>query len=652
MNQRRSIHDLQGQTQSSESPRRTRKPISCDHCRYSKLRCDRQQPCGSCKKRGRDDSCLFPTKTGLAPGSTKSQELPPRVPIRSSRTIEPGSTTRRQIVASSPDSHRGRARIDTNELFPDSGWESVLDRPVPQSDSAFAPDTLSPFSMGQHTSLQSIIELLPPENCRDYLVSHFFNHICALFPILHGPTFEKQYTTFRQLPLEVDLSWLALLFSMCALTLSTVEPADPRLAELWSRGSGNPAEQVVAVCRRLQQTAMACFVQDHFFTRYKFSTFEALLMMIYHQSHNESVDQGWALLGMALNMGIALRCNVTTEHLGTIEAERRRRCWAGLLTLHTYQSILFRDVDMTFLLEIKALMPADINDSDITDEGILQPSSQPTQMSLMMFKLRLFNLSTQICRHISGPSRLDQGAPLKRFDEAIAEEQKLWDSKYLINGSPKIMNSYYAHWCVLQTYAHHLFLLLHRPFHHSQTSCFIPASRDRCISSATALISIHRDLYEVPLLRDFLWLLNGVISLKALHAAVALNSCLREMPPTFDTSCYREELEKLAVRMESFSNRSKVCSKGVHVLQHLKYVVCGICGYQHWLTFFRAQLGTGNPHSSATEAQIEGIFEDWTDMREWFDDDLINWVRSTSHNLESLDSLLQNLDPGSNILAG
>ncbi|KAJ5351091.1 transcriptional regulator family: Fungal Specific TF [Penicillium brevicompactum] len=238
---------------------------------------------------------------------------------------------------------------------------------------------------------------------------------------------------------------------------------------------------------------MACLLQDHFFTRYKFSTFEALLMMIYHQSHNESVDQGWALLGMALNIGIALRCNITTEQLSAIEVERRRRCWAGLLTLHTYQSILFRDVDMTFLLEIKASMPADINDSDITDEGILQPSSDPTQMSLMMFKLRLFYLSTQICRHISGPSRLDQGAPLKRFDEAISEEQKLWDSKYLIDGSPKIMNSYYAHW---------------------------------------------------------------------------------------------------------------------------------------------AQMGPRNTHSSTTEAQIEGIFEDWTDMREWFDDDLINW----------------NLDPGPNIL--
>ncbi|CAG8100449.1 unnamed protein product [Penicillium salamii] len=609
-----SVH-IQGQSQSPGPHRRTRKPISCDHCRYSKLRCDRQQPCGSCKRRGRGDSCFLPAKSGLAPGSAKSQTSPVQVPAGSARTVEPRSATRGQILTASPGSYPERVRTEINGLFPDSGWGSVLERPVPQSDPAFAPDTLSPFSMGQQASLQNIIELLPPENCRDYLVSHYFNHICALFPILHGPSFEKQYTAFRQQPLEVDLSWLALLFSMCALTLSATEPTDPRLADLWSKGCVNQAEQAIAVSRRLQQTAMACLLQDQFFTRYKFSTFEALLMLIYHQSHNESVDQGWALLGMALNIGIALRCNVTTEHISPMELERRRRCWAGLLTLHTYQSILFRDVDMTFLLEIKASMPADVNDSDITDEGILQPSSQPTQMSLMMFKLRLFHLSAQICRHISGPSRHDQGAQLRRFDDAIAAEQKLWDSKYMINGSPKILNSYYAHWCILQTYAHHLFLLLHRPFHHSQTPSFIAASRERCINSAAALISIHRDLYEVPLLRNFLWLINGVVSLQALHAAVALNSCLRDMPSTFDTISYRDELQKLMLRMQSFSSRSKICSKAYHVLDHLQ-----------------AHVGTRNSQTSSSEAHVEDIFEDWTDMREWFDDDLINWVRSMLHN--------------------
>ncbi|RDW72392.1 fungal specific transcription factor domain-containing protein [Aspergillus mulundensis] len=271
---------------------------------------------------------------------------------------------------------------------------------------------------------------------------------------------------------------------------------------------------------------MTCLLQDEFFIRHRFSTFEALLMIIYNPSHNEAVDQGWALLGMALNIGIALRCNMDSPSLNPIETERRRRCWAGLLTLHTYQGILFRDVDMSYLLNIKAVPPADVDDSDITEQGITQRSHriEPTHMSMMLAKLRLFHLCTRICRHISSPSRLDQSA-LQEFDAAIAAEQKQWDATYMPDGSPNILGSNsYAFWCTLQTYAHHLYLLLHRPFAHLKAPCFRAASRERCASSSVALISIHRLLYEAPLLRNYTWLLSGVTSLKALHAAVALSS--------------------------------------------------------------------------------------------------------------------------------
>lgn len=292
-------------------------------------------------------------------------------------------------------------------------------------------------------------------------------------------------------------------------------------------------------------------------------------MVIYNLSHNESVDQGWALLGMALNIGIALRCNVDSQGLNHLETERRRRCWVGILTLHTYQAILFRDIDMSFLLDIKTTMPADVNDADITQEGISRPSSAPTQMSVMMFKVQLFRISTQICHHISGPSRLEV-EPLNEFDATIAEEQQRWDSAYLVDGAPNILDSSYAYWCILQTYAHQLYLLLHRPFRHSRSPHFLATSRERCIASSAALIGIHRQIYEVPLLRPYLWLLRGVTSLKALHAAVALNSCLLDMSPSFESGLYREELNKLVLRMENLSRRSAICLKAHRILLQLQ----------------------------------------------------------------------------------
>lgn len=580
--------------QTRASHRRKRQPVSCQHCRHSKLRCDRQQPCTSCKRRGHESSCSFQPNSGISPSSNNVTRARPRT-VGSAATGAQSPVVEPVRNANTPPVLQPELVSDKNQAPPDSDWAAVLERPAPEYDVAAVPDTLSPFSVGRGLSLREILEILPPRSWCDFLVSHFFTHIAALFPILHGPTFQMQYAGFMQNPYEGDLSWLALLFSICSLVLYTMDPNDPKLKGLWPKRSNNPAQELVCLSRRLQQTAMACLSKDQFFIRHKLSTLEALLMVIYNLSHNESVDQGWALLGMALNIGIALRCNVDSQHLSPIETERRRRCWAGLLSLHTYQSILFRDVDMSFLLNIKTTMPADVNDSDITESGISPPSNshKPTQMSVMISKVRLFRLSTEICHHISGPSRLDP--VLSNFDAAIAVEQKHWDDTFLsTQGSPSILDCSYAHWCILQTYAYHLYLLLHRPFHHSQKPCFKPSSRERCIASAATLISIHRQLYEAPLLRNYLFLLNGVTSLKALHAAVALDSCLLDMPEGFDAAPYREELENLLSRMQEFSTRSSVCAKGCRILRHLQcvfyihtiYLICVSISANDLLFFF------------------------------------------------------------------
>ncbi|RAL12658.1 uncharacterized protein BO97DRAFT_451257 [Aspergillus homomorphus CBS 101889] len=602
-----------------DNHRRKRRPVNCEECRRSKLRCDRQHPCGACKRRKREASCSYDIVAGgIGPLSAQRTTANPRVPAA------PNNNTRR--IAESPTASLPQPPpppdCETAQEYLHTRWESVLQRPVPEDD--VEPHTLSPLPFGSRMSHEEIIRSLPPKACCDYLVSHFFKHIFALFPILHGPTFQRQYIGFIQQPHEVDLSWLALLFSLCSLALKTIDASDPKLACVWSQlpTSPTPVDVTVSVSRRLLRTAMTCLLQDEFFIRHKFSTFEALLMVLYNLSHNGSVDQGWALLGMALNMGIALRCN-ENQNLNPIESERRRRCWAGLLTLHTYQGILFRDVDMSYLLNIRSTAPSDVNDTETTDEGITSPPStrhhgEPTQMSMMMAKVRLFRLSTEICRHISGPSRLDRRL-LQEFDAAIAAEQKQWDATYTIDGHPSLLDSTsYAHWCVLQTYAHHLYLLLHRPFHHTKATEFLPTSRDRCITSASALISIHRELYESPLLRNYMWLLNGVTTLKALHAAVALSSCLIDMPPSpaaatanpggYDLDSFRLEVNAMAVRVASLSSRSNICAKAHRALRHLQ-----------------AQLGTSEPLTERSEVELQTTFEDWTDIREWMDGDLVNW---------------------------
>lgn len=281
---------------------------------------------------------------------------------------------------------------------------------------------------------------------------------------------------------------------------------------------------------------------------------------------------------MALNIGIALRCNLTrpTPEFNCIETERHRRCWAGLLMLYTYQAILFQDVDLAFLANFKATMPLDVNDVDIHEDKILQPSSQPTQMSTTKFKIRIFQLSSRICQHLTDISKLDE-ACLKLLDEEISQEQALWDSTFLINGSPSLLNtSSYGHWCTLQQYAHQLYLLLHRPFSRANAADgrhYRAASRLKCITSGAALLDIHRQLVELPRLRHYRWYTYGMTGLCALHGAVALASCLlQNVDEELDTSSYRAIFDAAVLRINMLQSRSAISAKAYPVLQHLQYV--------------------------------------------------------------------------------
>ncbi|OJJ41927.1 hypothetical protein ASPWEDRAFT_167917 [Aspergillus wentii DTO 134E9] len=548
-----------------DKPRR-RQPISCDPCRRSKLRCDRHRPCSSCRRRRCEDSCRYK--------ASSSTESSPAIPSRSS--------------------------VDHHESTHDR-WDAVLQRPtIDHHDSLGSTDF--PFSFG-HVSIDELLARLPPSSCCDYLITQYFMRLSPMFHILHGPTFQKQYNGFIHDPSSVDLSWLALLFLICSVTLNTMAGDDPTLADLWIKYPN--ARDIPSVSCQLRSAAMICLSQDQFLIRHRLTMLEALLILIYTISHNEGVERSWTLLGIALNMGIALRCNSDSAQLNCIENERRRRCWAGILMLHTYQAILFRDIDMSSLLDIPATMPADVNDADITPDRILRPSSQPTQMSVMMFKIRLFQLSSRLCRHIASPAKFDETA-LTRFDAQIEDEQKQWDAVFLLDGSPSVLDtSSYAHWCILQLYAHQLYLLLHRPFCRSQSNPrYRSVSRTKCMSSSVALLDLHRQLWELPRLRYYRWLIYGMTSFYALHGAVALASCLLD-GTTIDSTSYRETFDSAVSRIEVLRTHSPICRQAYPMLLHLQSLL--------------------SPGQSQSSPRDFNTFDEWVDAVQWLNPDSVNW---------------------------
>ncbi|KAI5459321.1 hypothetical protein BGZ63DRAFT_491508 [Mariannaea sp. PMI_226] len=595
------IPNSQGVTR--ELKRRSRKPVSCEPCRHSKLRCDRRLPCATCLRRGWQDSCAY--------GATRTESIRPPHRRRGRPTTAVQAVPQPQQAQLIESSESASPRSQSPEPI-HHRWDNILSRP-PLGKNAPILTTTIPFtlSFGPIGPTPELLALLPPDNVCEYLVSRYFAHLCPLFHILHGPTFQKQYSAFLQDRQRVDLSWLALLFAICSLTLKTTEPNDSALTELWQTPSS--PKDLPSMSQQCRNAAMMALSQDHFLVRHNLNTLEAILVLVHTISDSEGAEYGWVLLGNALNIGIALRCHSSPAELNCIERERRRRCWAGILILHTYQALLFRDTDLSFLCNMKFTMPAEVNDNDILEDEIIQSPShvasvQLTQMSLMRFQIGLFQLSTQICNHISGPDRLSEEL-LTHFDSAVLAEQQRWDSVYLVHGARSIIDTAsYAHWCLLQTFAHQLYLLLHRPFHNSRSTQFRPESRDRCVKSSLALMNIHREFYELPRLKSYRWLVNGSISCNALHGAVALTSCLLDMPNDSDFTEHIPVIDATVLRLEKLRTNSPACASVYPILRHL-----------------RSRLSRQDPAPSPSRETAESKFDDWVTSIDWFRPEDIDW---------------------------
>ncbi|KAI0205027.1 hypothetical protein F4808DRAFT_448606 [Astrocystis sublimbata] len=608
--------------------RKKRKPISCANCRRSKLRCDRHQPCASCLRKRCASSCAY----DQLPGPARFED-PESRPEYSDVTVgggmQPASVAQgfSAIAATSKERQLEPANTAASDFrkqhtLTHDRWEEVLRRPMNSNEpSAFAPDDTGsratsfcfPFPSEPQLGKNDLLAMIPFASC-DYLLSRWFMYMSQFFPILHGPTFQKEYAAFVADPSAVDFSWLALLFMLLSLGIHTLDYDGPLPAEI------NPNAPLLQVSgrltRRYREAAMMCLSKAQFLTRYHLSTLQALLLVIYEICHEEGVEQGWTLLGIALNISIALHCNDESipPNVSRIEIERRRRCWAGLLSLYGYQLVSHPGVDMYFLTDVAATMPADVDDADISEHAVTHTSRRLTQMSTMMFKVRLFQLSSKICRHLKGPKRLDEKTR-DIFDVEITTEQRLWDATYLVDGNSEVHSlldhSSFAHWS-LQFHGHHLHLLIHQPFcrPRSNSTCFRQQSREKCITSGAALLRLHQRYWEVPRLKPWRWTLHGLLSFYAVHGAVALASCLlEEESHTSESSQYRDVFIAAVNRIGELQHRSPICMKAYPILSQLQALL------------FPEQYKWPNPSNT----NFLETFDTWVDNLQWLNADTIDW---------------------------
>lgn len=313
---------------------------------------------------------------------------------------------------------------------------------------------------------------------------------------------------------------------------------------------------------------MKCLEADRYLWRHNVSTLQALLNLIYgiHHSHGQT----WTLLGLVYHLALSIGCHVdpATFSLDIVEAEERRRCWLGLVTLLCNQNMAITGLDIYLsVFSSRVLPPAEVCDEDIVQgqPGPIATSVGINPISYLIRKSRLFQISSEICDPVLAARPDDPTAPLQRLDAAIRAELDPLEESY---ASMLRSNSSVIHTNLLLSFAHHLVLILHSNILNEGTFC-LPQhswSKQRCMKSAQRVLELHADFHRLPQFKPFYWYIRGRGAFHAFHAAFVLVLALSIEPQEPCTSNMVRLLHECHSRLEASKAQSQLCTRTATIL--------------------------------------------------------------------------------------
>ena len=391
-----------------------------------------------------------------------------------------------------------------------------------------------------------------------------------LFHVLHDPTFDSVYDSFRLDPSTVPLSWLALLFVVLGIAVTALDEDHPLLSDLGRQSSATA--NIKKLSAKYRSAAMQCLAADQFLYQHNLQTVQTLILVIYAMNHANI--SSWALLGMTWNIAIRIGCHVDPSRLGLgiIEGEERRRCWAALMMLYTVQNTCLGNIaPQTITANVE--LPADRDDDELENGQIIgnetiKDRQGPSKMSYVLYKFRLYKIAAEICQYALNQQLSDQGTILT-LDQKLASEELEHASRFSGQNLPVY---HIVHHYILQSYTHHLYLILHKASLNSQSTGDdgVLQSRQRCKMSAMTILEAHGLLYETAEFRPYQWYVYGLGSFHAFLAVsvlIVLSSTLRAE----DDDCPRllGLVDNCIHRFESMASRSDVCARAVVVLRRV-----------------------------------------------------------------------------------
>ncbi|XEV02580.1 hypothetical protein FSHL1_007867 [Fusarium sambucinum] len=351
--------------------KRNRPTVSCSTCRARKQKCDRQQPCSGCQRRGLEESCRFesfskPAKsTSAEDGKTRVQgELGRMRTVLQHLLSHPAQDQSTDCAKQLLDS------IDQieNTVSDDACREAAQLPPASQP-----PDII--FGTVAVVSLQDILTAVPSRQVADKIVSTYFNAKHVVVPFIHTHQFRRQYEEFWKDPASSNHLWLSIMFSIMAIGATVSRKNTPF--------SGPQAS--------LAYTSMSarCLVSGQYHRAMEFSV-EALTLHLHSRcfqpkSQDINLSQLHALtVRLAHQRFYHCEVNQFLQLVTPFEAEMRRRVW---YIIQYYDMLFSLEHGLPPLIHEETYSighPTDVLDDDFDEDSaiVLPRSTTETQPSL------------------------------------------------------------------------------------------------------------------------------------------------------------------------------------------------------------------------------------------------------------------------------
>ncbi|KIX08872.1 uncharacterized protein Z518_03529 [Rhinocladiella mackenziei CBS 650.93] len=307
--------------------RRIRAAVSCARCRKLKVKCDRQNPCGRCRKYGQH--CRY-------------------LPFRLQNTAYP--TGERETSALKGDTMNKRGLWRAKHCA-DSHWvtlfyyaENVLEKrgvgvnhlendPEPCLSSENL--TLPNYPFVECWDSKVISHKLPPRATIELLVQRYFDTTGKMFRIMDLSAFEVELQHFWELPEQASPGWMAQLLLIMSLGCDSLNTVDDEFATSHGHLPNLFLDQANVFLHRTP-----------FMFRPDLYTIRTLcLMVLAKQIIRNSCfeeDTSWCLTGTIkrLAMSIGLHLDQPSNTLPHLESDARRALWTIILYLDLRQSVL------------------------------------------------------------------------------------------------------------------------------------------------------------------------------------------------------------------------------------------------------------------------------------------------------------------------